>query len=124
MEGGACFFCPASQKWELWWLAGAHPELFEKALEIEIVAMTGHHTRFDSIEMGAGFMELIGSGKRWPSAKTTVGLGRSFAWNHWARMNQVVNADGKVIAGREWCLAKANKLRNDGGNAMDLRGCA
>lgn len=121
----ACFFCPASQKWELWWLAGAHPDLFEKALEIEIGAMTGHHTRFDSIEMGAGFMEMIGSGDRWPSAKTTVGLGRSFAWNHWARMNNVVNDAGKVIAGREWCLAKADKLRNkDGGNAMDLRGCA
>jgi hypothetical protein len=119
----ACYFCPASQKWELWWLAGEHPELFEKALEMEVIAMTGHHTRFDEIEMGAGFMELIGSGDRWPSTKTTVGLGRSFAWNHWARMHQVCDSAGKVIATREWCLAQANKLKAAGGNAADLRTC-
>ena len=119
----ACFFCPASQKWELWWLAGAHPDLFEKALELEVTAMTGHHTRFDEIEMGAGFMELIGSGKRWPSTSTTVGLGRSFAWNHWARMNNVCNDAGKVIADPDWCLAQANKLKAKGGNAADLRTC-
>lgn len=119
----ACWFCPASQKWELYWLAGAHPDLFERALEMEVTAMTGHHTRFDEIEMGAGFMELIGSGKRWPSTKTTVGLGRSFAWNHWARMNKVVNNEGRVIASREWCLARANKLKEAGGNAADLRTC-
>jgi hypothetical protein len=119
----ACFFCPASQKWELYWLAGKHPELFEKALQIEVTAMTGHHTRFDEIEMGAGFMELIGSGKRWPSTSTTVGLGCSFAWNHWARMNKVVDDEGKVIASPEWCLARANKLKAKGGNAADLRTC-
>jgi len=120
----ACFFCPASQKWELWWLAGQHPDLFEKALEMEVVAMTGHHTRFDEIEMGAGFMELIGSGKRWPSTSTTVGLGRSFSWNHWARMNNVVDNNGKVIASKEYCLANANNLKMSGGNAMDSRACA
>lgn len=119
----ACWFCPASQKWELYWLAGEHPELFERALELEVIAMTGHHTRFDEIEMGAGFMELIGSGKRWPSTSTTVGLGRSFAWNHWARMNKVVDNDGKVITSREWCLARANKLKAKGGNAADTRTC-
>lgn len=119
----ACWFCPASQKWELYWLAGEHPELFERALELEITAMTGHHTRFDEIEMGAGFMDLIGSGKRWPSTSTTVGLGRSFAWNHWARMNKVVDDAGKVIASPEWCLARANKLKAKGGNAADTRTC-
>lgn len=119
----ACYFCPASQKWELWWLAGTHPDLFEKALEMEVTAMTGHHTRFDEIEMGAGFMELIGSGKRWPSTSTTVGLGRSFAWNHWARMNKVCDDSGKVIADSEWCLAQASRLQAKGGNAADLRTC-
>jgi len=119
----ACYFCPASQKWELWWLAGEHPELFEKALEMEVTAMTGHHTRFDEIEMGAGFMELIGSGKRWPSTSTTVGLGRSFAWNHWARMNAVCDSNGKVIADPDRCLEQAAKLQASGGNAADLRTC-
>lgn len=119
----ACWFCPASQKWELYWLAGMHPDLFERALQMEVTAMTGHHTRFDEIEMGAGFMDLIGSGKRWPSTSTTVGLGRSFAWNHWARMNKVCNNDGKVIASKEWCIARANQLKAKGGNAADLRTC-
>ncbi len=120
----ACFFCPASKVWELYWLAGKHPDLFEKALHMEKVAMTGHHSRFDEIEMGAGFMDLIGSGDRWPSSKTTVGLGRSFAWNHWARMNSVVNSDGKVI--REYSgyfLKMSDKLKKKGGNAADRRTC-
>ena len=119
----ACFFCPASQKWELYWLAGMHPQLFEKALLMEVTAMTGHHTRFDEIEMGAGFMELIGSGERWPSTSTTVGLGRSFAWNHWARMNEVCDEHGTVTMDRDACLAKAAALQDKGGNARDLRTC-
>lgn len=119
----ACFFCPSSQKWELWWLAGTHPELLEKALVMEVTAMTGHHTRFDEIEMGAGFMELIGSGDRWPSTKTTVGLGRSFAWNHWARMNNVCDSNGKVNRDPARYLAQAEKLKASGGNAADLRTC-
>lgn len=28
----ACFFCPASKHWELFWLAAHHPELLERAL--------------------------------------------------------------------------------------------
>lgn len=120
----ACFFCPASKTWELYWLAGKHPELFEKSLHMEIVAMTGHHTRFDEIEMGADFMELIGSGDRWPSTKTTVGLGRSFAWNHWARMNDVVTDDGKVIEERrDYFLEKADELQDNSDNAQDRRTC-
>lgn len=120
----ACFFCPASKIWELYWLAGKHPDLFEKALQIEATAMTGHHTRFDKIEMGGGFMELIGSGKRWPSSKTTVGLGRSFAWNHWTRMNGVTDDNGVVIRERsQHFLDMSNKLKKSGGNAMDRRTC-
>jgi hypothetical protein len=120
----ACYFCPASKIWELYWLAGEHPDLFEKALHMEVTAMTGHHTRFDEIEMGAGFMELIGSGDRWPSTKTTVGLGRSFAWNHWARMNNVVDSDGKVFTHKKQeFFDKSRALHKGGGNAMDNRGC-
>lgn len=120
----ACFFCPASKIWELYWLAGKHPDLFEKALHMEITAMTGHHTRFDEIEMGAGFMELIGSGNRWPSTKTTVGLGRSFAWNHWARMNGVVDSEGSVLREHsDYFLEWSELLQGDGGNAMDQRAC-
>jgi hypothetical protein len=50
----ACFFCPASKKAEIRWLGERHPELLERALEIE----------------------------RNAQAKLTSvrGLGRSFAW--------------------------------------------
>jgi hypothetical protein len=119
----ACFFCPASKKWEVFWLAAEHPDLFLKALKLEVNAMLGKHTRFDEIEMGAGFMELIGSGSRWPSTKTTVGLGRSFAWNHMARMEKITDPDGtKVIMSKARLLAKVAELRgDDGGNAADSR---
>lgn len=120
----ACFFCPASKIWELYWLAGKHPELFEHALFMEMTAMTGRHSRFDEVDTGAGFMGMIGDGKRWPSTKTTVGLGRSFAWNHWARMNNIVDSDGCVIREKkESFLARSAELRKDGGNAMDRRAC-
>lgn len=120
----ACFFCPASKYWELYWLAAKHPDLFEKALHIEITAMTGRHTRFEEIETGEGFMELIGDEKRWPSRKTTVGLGRSFAWNHWARINDVVDPYGRVIREKsQYFLDKSRELQKDGGNAMDERVC-
>ncbi len=120
----ACFFCPASKIWELYWLAGKHPDLFEKALEMEVIAMTGHHTRFNEIEMGAGFLDMIGSGDKWPSNKTTVGLGRSFAWNHWARMNGVTDSNGVVFREKsDHFLKMANDLKKDGGNAMDRRTC-
>jgi hypothetical protein len=119
----ACFFCPASQKWELWWLAGMHPDLFEKALQMEATAITGHNTRFDKIDFGVGYLEVIDTGKRWPSTKTTVGLGRSFSWNHWARMNKICDRDGIVMVSKEYCLKMADKLRGDGGNAVDTRTC-
>jgi hypothetical protein len=42
----SCFFCPAAQKWELFELAGKHPDLFMQALQIEQRAMTGKHSRW------------------------------------------------------------------------------
>lgn len=75
----ACFFCPASRRWELWWLAGEHPELFEAALALECNALTGRHSRFDEVEFGASWEELVRSSDRFPSTSTTVGLGRGFA---------------------------------------------
>jgi hypothetical protein len=118
----ACFFCPASKIWELYWLAAEHPDLMERALKMEMVAMTGHHTRFSSIEMGAGFLEMIGYGSKWPSSKTTVGLGRSFAWNHFARINKIVDSKGRVIREKKkYFLEISKKLQNGGGNANDQR---
>ncbi len=123
----ACFFCPASQKWELWWLAGKHPDLLERALELEHKAMLGKHSRWGSDECtyGKAWEEFVSKpADQWPTTSITVGLGRSFAWNHWARVNQIVNEKGKVVADPELCLAKAAELKGDGGNASNaMRPC-
>lgn len=122
----ACFFCPASQKWELWALAGNHPHLFMEALAIEHRAMVGKHSRWDQEEClyDKSWEELINQpADQWPTTSITVGLGRSFAWNHWARENGLVCGEtGRFIGNREHCLAMADKLRGDGGNASN--GCS
>lgn len=117
----ACFFCPASKQWELFWLAAQHPELLEKALHMERNALTGRHSRFDVVEFGATWEQLVNTADRFPSSSTTVGLGRSFAWNQWARVNGVVGADFKVRQGRKVIfMQRADQLRGSD-NALDRR---
>lgn len=119
----ACFFCPASKIWELHWLAAHHPELLERALVLERNALTGRHSRFSVLEFGASWDELVRSADRFPSTTTTVGLGRSFAWNQWARVNDVVDAQFRVrrgVADRVRFLALSDQLRRND-NAMDIR---
>lgn len=119
----ACFFCPASKQWELYWLAANHPELMERALLLERNALTGRHSRFDEVEFGASWEELVNNASSFPSSNTTVGLGRSFAWNQWARVNDVVDADFNVKrddASRERFAILSNSLR-DADNALDSR---
>lgn len=118
----ACFFCPASKKWELYWLAGHHPDLFERALVMEYTALTGHHSRYDEIEFGASWEDMVNNADRFPSSNTTVGLGRSFAWNQWARVNKVTDNNGKVIMKPEVAKAHAARL-NAEDNALDGRSC-
>jgi hypothetical protein len=55
----ACWFCPASKKQEILWLQQHHPELLERALEIERNAQA----KLTSVQ----------------------GLGRSFAWESFLR---------------------------------------
>lgn len=123
----ACWFCPASQKWELFWLAGQHPTLFMEALSIEHTAMLGKHSRWDQEECNYGedWLEIVKTpSKQWPSMSVTIGLGRKFSWNRWARENDIVDWDtGEFIADREKCLAMAAQLQADGGNARDSRTC-
>ena len=125
----ACWFCPASQKWELWWLAGSHPNLFMKALRIEHVAMLGKHSRWEeqTCDYGDDWLELVSTpSKQWPSIKTTVGLGRSFSWNRWATENGIIEWNDGVaafIGDTANCLKMANQLQAGGGNACDSRTC-
>jgi hypothetical protein len=119
----ACFYCPASKSWELFWLAAHHPDLLEEAMAVERRALTGRHSRFDSVEFGAGWADLVKSGSRFPSSTTTVGLGRSFAWNAWARANDVADEDFIVRrdeASRSRFLAMSRQLQNPD-NALDVR---
>ena len=124
----ACFFCPASQKWELFWLAGKHPHLLLAALRIEHQAMVGKHSRWGSDECtyDQDWLDLVNTpAKQWPTTSITVGLGRKFAWNRWAREHNIVDADGRFIADRAKCLRISEQLKGDGGNASDdLRRCA
>lgn len=92
----ACFYCPASKHWELYWLAAYHPDLLERALHMERRALTGRHSRFNEIEFGASWDALVANADRFPSSNTTVGLGRNFSWNQWARVNNVVDAEYRV----------------------------
>lgn len=123
----ACFFCPASKQWELWWLAAHHPDLFERALTMERNALTGRHSRFDAVEFGASWEDLVRNADRFPSSTTTVGLGRSFAWNQWARVNGVVDDTFRVDRSqrdRFAAMAAAGQAASD--NAFDSRsiGCS
>jgi transmembrane sensor len=50
-----------------------HPDLLEQALNMERVALTGRHSRFDRVEFVASWDELIRHADKFPSSKTTVG---------------------------------------------------
>jgi hypothetical protein len=121
----ACFFCPASKIWELYWLAGNHPELFEKALLIERTALTGHHSRLDHVDFGGEFEDMVRNGDTFPSKKTTVGLGRSFAWGQWATTNNVIDPETNQVDRERLAdfRAEADRLRGND-NALDRRSCA
>lgn len=119
----ACFFCPASKIWELYWLAAHHPDQLERALFLERNALTGRHSRFDELEFGASWDELVRTADRFPSTTTTVGLGRSFAWNQWARVNDVVDDAFRVRRSpedRARFMALSDHHRRDD-NALDTR---
>jgi hypothetical protein len=119
----ACYYCPASKRHELFWLAAHHPELLERALHLERVALTGKHSRFDQVDFGASWEDVVANADSFPSSKTTVGLGRSFAWNQWARVNDVVDSDFRVRrtpADMARFLSQAEALRTDD-NALDSR---
>lgn len=124
-EKSACFFCPATKAWELFWMAAHHPELLEAALQLERNALTGRHSRFDEIEFGATWEEMVNTADSFPSTATTVGLGRSFAWNQWARVNNVVDEHFAVKRGvddKAMFLERSAKIRGAGlDNANDKR---
>jgi len=122
-EKSACTFCPASKVHELYWLAAHEPDRLEAALRLEYRALTGRHSRFDAVAFGATWEELIRTADRFPSTATCVGLGRSFSWCQWARVNDVADARWRVhrsSAERSRFVAMSESLRRDD-NAFDVR---
>ena len=92
---------------------------------MERIALTGRHSRYDEIEFGATWEAMVANADSFPSAKTTVGLGRKFAWNQWARVNKITDESGKIIADPAVLREKADELQaaQGGGNALDGREC-
>ncbi|WP_213066995.1 hypothetical protein, partial [Acinetobacter baumannii] len=57
-------------------------------------------------------------------SSTSVGLGRSFAWNQWARVNDVVDSRFKVrrtAVDQARFAAMADQLQTENDNALDVR---
>lgn len=80
---------------------------------------------FNEVEFGASWDELVRTSDRFPSTTSSVGLGRSFAWNQWARLNGVVDAEFKTLRtadAKERFATMAELLRGQGeDNAQDVR---
>jgi hypothetical protein len=99
-----------------------------KALRLEHTAMMGKHSRWgsDDCTYDKVWEEFCNKpADQWPTTSITVGLGRAFAWNHWARENGIVDrATGEFVENSTRYLAKAEQLKAAGGNAADLRTCA
>lgn len=134
----ACYFCPMSKEWEMWWLAGHHPELFEKALRIEMTAMQGKHSRYvvgangeliddngKVVEFGEGWMESVQGKDSFPSATTTVGLGCEVSWTQFGVINGIVDKHTFLVNREHLELYKemADELHGGDDNALDARAC-
>jgi hypothetical protein len=91
---------------------------------MERVALTGRHSRFEAVEFGEDWEDLVHDADRFPSSKTTVGLGRSFAWGHWARVNGVVDGNFKVRREESARFLELARNLQSEDNALDARACA
>jgi hypothetical protein len=92
----ACFFCPASQEWELYWLAARHPELLLRALAMEDQARDGKH----------GLHAVKGLWGR----KAPRGVAGDGSWRSWAEANAVV-ADDIVVRPATDLMERAMELK-------------
>lgn len=120
----SCFMCTALKQWELFFMAAVYPENLDDALVLEARAMNGRHSRFDPIKHGGSWNELVRHATTFePICGETLGLGRSFAWAHWADRNAMLGSDGKVrrnASDKARFMARADALRGPD-NALDGR---
>lgn len=79
----ACYFCPSSKKPELLELRERYPDLMERALEMERMALAGEGPA---------------------PATTSKGLGRSFNWGEWLAQADELAATEADFLSRQMCL--------------------
>lgn len=96
----ACFFCPASQPWELFWLAGKHPELFLRAIAMEDRARSGRH----------GLKTIQGLWGRDEKPTRNKSEGKPGSWRVWAE-RQGILAGNEIIAPAAKLLLMAERLK-------------
>jgi len=99
----ACFFCPASQPWELYWLAGAHPELFVRAIALEDRARNGRH--------GLHIVKGLWGRDVEPGPRRKGKIG---SWRRWAEQVGIL-AGSRVVMPRVQLMLKAAELRRAAG---------
>ena len=80
----ACYMCPASKKPEILWLEQHHPELLERALEIEKRFREGKNYRVPAYKAvtknGLPVMDKKTGLQKWAWTKPVQGLGRTWSW--------------------------------------------
>ena len=84
----ACWFCAANQPWERYWLAAAHPDLFKRALLIELNWLTGKHKE-----------------KR----QSVRGLSAGVSWAEWGLAKGIINQAGQIIMAKARLYALAQE---------------
>lgn len=92
----ACFFCPSSKEWELFWLAAKHPEHFLRAIKIEDGARDGKH----------GLHEVKGLWGR----KAPKGAAGDGSWRSWAEAEGVLVGD-QIVGDVAAVLARAHAAK-------------
>ena len=85
----ACFFCPASKKWEVKWLAAKHPALFLQAIAMEDNNVNGKHA--DKVN---------------PEGKIGCGLGMKFRWRTFAEESGFLQGN-ELVGDMEALMAEA-----------------
>jgi hypothetical protein len=101
----ACWFCPASQPWEVVWLAGAHPDLFLRAIAMEDGARAGRH----------GLHEVRGLWGRDVAPTVRRPDGRLGSWRAWSELKGILRGVEVVMpAGQLLTLAASMKTLSGG----------
>jgi hypothetical protein len=97
----ACYFCPASQAWEVYWLAAMHPDLFLDSIFMEDNARNGKHGLHEVVGLWGRNVKDSGNGRR--------GQG---SWRSWAELEGIIAPGGsEVILSKDRLLYRASLMK-------------